>query len=232
MRPIIAIIRRRRQTSNGSEGSARQRGEAAGAAPTLVIAAGFERQEIDGVLRQAGIRVLDVRIRNFDELLVAIKQIGNAVGCPRQAENLVGQMRAELNAIAAGSDAMARRPKVFVEIGEHPLMTAGGGSFLDDLIARAGGVNVAHEIPQPYPSISPEKVVEWNPDAIVVARMGRPGDAAARLSQRIGWAGIAAVKNGKVIDDIDPDLLFRPGPRLIDGVKAMAIRLHNSERKR
>ena len=118
-----------------------------------------------------------------------------------------------------------------MEIGDHPLMTAGGTSFLDDLIARAGGVNVAHEISQAYTSINPEKVIEWNPDIIIVARMGRPGDAAVQLSQRIGWADISAVKNGRVIDDIDPDLLFRPGPRLIDGVKAMAVRLHKPEGK-
>ena len=84
-------------------------------------------------------------------------------------------------------------------------------------------------ISQAYPSINPEKVIEWNPDIIIVARMGRPGDAAVQLSQRIGWAGISAVKNGRVIDDIHPDLLFRPGPRLIDGVKALAVRLHKAE---
>ena len=110
-------------------------------------------------------------------------------------------------------------------------MTANAGSFLDDLIARAGGVNVAHEISQAYTSVNPEKVIAWNPDIIVVARMGQPGDAAARLAQRIGWADIRAVKNRRVIDDINPDLLFRPGPRLIDGVKALAKHLHSSEGK-
>ena len=118
-----------------------------------------------------------------------------------------------------------------MEIGDHPLITAGGISFLDDLIARAGGVNVAHGISQAYPSINPEKVVEWDPDIIIVAGMSQPGDAAVRLSQRIGWADIPAVKHGRVIDDIHPDLLFRPGPRLIDGVKALAARLHSPEGK-
>ena len=118
-----------------------------------------------------------------------------------------------------------------MEIEDHPLMTAGGTSFLDDLIVRAGGVNVAHEIPQAYTIINPEKVIEWDPDIIIVVKMGRPGDAAAQLSRRIGWADISAVKNKNVIDDIDPDLLFRPGPRLIDGVKTLAVRLHKPEGK-
>ncbi|MGO8748131.1 MAG: ABC transporter substrate-binding protein [Thermoguttaceae bacterium] len=195
--------------------------------PDLVIAAGLEREEIADVLRRSGIRVLNVRTRNFEELFDAIRQIGEAADKPQQAEAVITGMRAELEAIAArnGAERRGQRPKVFVEIGEHPLMTAGGASFLDDLIVRAGGVNVAHEISETYPSINPEKVIEWNPDAILVAPMGRPGDAAVQLSRRIGWADISAVKGGRVIDDIHPDLLFRPGPRLIDGVKALAARL-------
>jgi iron complex transport system substrate-binding protein len=58
--------------------------------------------------------------------------------------------------------------------------------------------------------------------------MGRAGLAAAELSRRIGWAGISAVKSRRIIDDIHPDLLFRPGPRLVDGVKALAVRLHDA----
>jgi iron complex transport system substrate-binding protein len=195
--------------------------------PDLVIAAGFEREDIAEELRRSGIRVLDVRIRDFDELFRAIRQIGDAADRLRQADRVIARMRAELEAVAtANGSAPRQRPKVFVEIADHPLMTAGRTSFLDDLIARAGGVNVAHEISQPYSSISPEKVVQWNPDIILVAWTGRPGEAAARLSGRIGWAEISALKNGRVIDDIHPDLLFRPGPRLIDGLKLLAARLH------
>ena len=115
--------------------------------PDLVIAVGIEREEVADVLRRSGIRVLDVPIRNFEELFAAIRQIGNAVGRPRQAEGVVARMRAELEAVTAHNAAKPRgqRPKVFVEIGDHPLITAGGASFLDDLIARAGGVNAAHE---------------------------------------------------------------------------------------
>ena len=198
-----------------------------------MIAASFEREDAAEALRQSGIRVLDVRIRNFEELFDAIRQIGKAVDRLPQAEGVVAQMRAELKSVAAENDAASRqqRPKVFVEIGDHPLMTAGGSSFLDDLIARAGGVNVAHEISEAYTTINPEKVVEWNPDIIIVTRMGQPGDAAVQLSRRIGWADISAVKNKRVIDDINSDLLFRPGPRLIDGVKALAVRLHKPEGK-
>jgi iron complex transport system substrate-binding protein len=198
--------------------------------PDVVIAAGLERSEVADVLRRAGIGVLDVRIGNFHELFDAIRQIGEAVDAHEKAKDLITRMQGELKALATRDSATRpeQRPHVFVEIGSHPLMTAGGGSFLDDLVTRAGGVNVAHSVSQAYPVISPEKVVEWNPDVIVVAEMGRAGLAATELSHRIGWADISAVKNRRIIDDIHPDLLFRPGPRLVEGVKALSARLHDS----
>ena len=74
-------------------------------------------------------------------------------------------------------------------------------------------------------------MIEWNPDIIIVAQMGQPGDAATQLSQRIGWADISAVKNRKNYRRHPSRFALSPGPRLIDGVKAMAVRLHKLEGK-
>ena len=117
------------------------------------------------------------------------------------------------------------RPRVFVEIWGDPLTTVGGKSFVDEVVRCAGGINVAHDLPQPYPTISPEKVIEWNPDVIIVCYMARKGGAAAEVAGRIGWQDIAAVKQGRIIDDLPNDLILRPGPRLIEGVKELAQRL-------
>ncbi len=120
----------------------------------------------------------------------------------------------------------SQRPRVFVEIEANPLMTAGAGSFIDDMIIRAGGRNVAHEIHEAYPRIDPEQVIAWNPEVILVAHSNTPGEAVKRLSEHIGWSNVVAVRQRQIIDDIDPDLLFRPGPRLADGVKELAEKLH------
>jgi ABC-type Fe3+-hydroxamate transport system substrate-binding protein len=50
--------------------------------------------------------------------------------------------------------------------------------------------------------------------------------AAQSVGGRLGWGGIKAVKTGRVYDDIDPDTLFRPGPRLIDGLRALNDRFY------
>jgi iron complex transport system substrate-binding protein len=200
--------------------------------PNLVIACGLEKPELVEVLRRAGVRVINVQktgyLAGFAELFDAIHQIGDATGRAAEAKKLIANMQAELDAVAAqvGTIDDAKRVRVFVEIEDGPLMTAGAGSFIDDLVNRAGGRNVAHEIAAAYPRIDPEKVIAWNPEVILVAHNGPPGEAAQRLARHIGWSDVAAVRERRVIDDIDADLLFRPGPRLVEGVKALAARLH------
>jgi iron complex transport system substrate-binding protein len=199
-------------------------------APDVVIAAGLEHPKVAQTLRGAGIRVLDVRIRSIDEMWQGLRQIGQAVGRPQRAEELIAAMQAELAAVSVRhrGTPQAQRPRVFVEIGDHPLTTAGGSSYLDDVIARAGGCNVAHDVAQAYFHVSPEQVIAWNPDFILTARMGQTEDPTAGFSRRIGWGEMSAVKRGAIIHDIPADYLFRPGPRLIEGVKALAQRLQQA----
>lgn len=199
--------------------------------PDMVVSSGLEKPDLLAVLQQSGIRVVNVQkngfMASFPELFAAIREIGEAAGRAAEAQAMVAGMQAELDSVAARVAAVdeAHRPRVFVEIEESPLMTAGAGSFIDDLITRAGGRNVAHEIRAAYPRVDPEKVIAWNPDVILVAHSDTPGEAAQRLARHIGWSDVAAVRQRQIIDDIDPDLLFRPGPRLVDGVKELAERL-------
>ncbi|MFH1265727.1 MAG: cobalamin-binding protein [Planctomycetota bacterium] len=198
--------------------------------PDLVIATGIERADATVILRRSGIRVLWVKTGNFPELFETLLEIGRQVERPQRAVELVATMQAELETIAEQHRHIPvdRRPRVFVEIWNDPVTTAGGGSFVDELITRAGGLNVAHELDAAYPAVNPEKVVEWDPNVIVLCYMNaeQPILAQEALAGRIGWNDIAAVRSGSVISDITPDLLLRPGPRLIEGAKALSRRLH------
>ncbi|GAF93673.1 unnamed protein product, partial [marine sediment metagenome] len=178
-----------------------------------------------------GIEVLDLRIRNFRELFDALLEIGQATETLQRAEKIVEQMQAELKTIAERFKPIQlwQRPKVFVEIWYDPITTAGQASFIDEVITRAGGVNVAGNIKQPYPRVNPEKVIEWNPDVIVLCYMGQGGCPGAQLAGRIGWADISAIRKGRIIEDISSDIILRPGPRLIEGVKILAQHLYGTE---
>jgi len=195
--------------------------------PDLVIATDFQSRQTAEVLKSRGIRVLDLRIRNFRETFEAFKQIGSAAGKPKRAEQVVAQMQSQLQTVTKRYKNIPTNqlPRVFVEIWNDPITTAGGTSFINDVIIHAGGINVAGGLTQAYPHISAEKVIEWNPDVIILCYMDGTGRAAAQLAGRIGWADISAVKTKRIIDDVPNDLILRPGPRLVEGVKVLAQRL-------
>jgi cobalamin transport system substrate-binding protein len=199
--------------------------------PTLVIGANLTSQEPIAILRRRGIPVLDLKMGSFREMFDGVREIGRATGRSDRAEELVAGMQRELDAVAAlHAEASGRaRPRVFVEVWDDPLMTAGGPSFIDEVIRRAGGVNVAHDLPQAYPTIGPEQVLAWDPDVIVLGHAAQGRETASRLRERIGWSGVAAVKAGRIVDDISPDHLQRPGPRLVEAVKALARHLRAEE---
>ena len=195
--------------------------------PDLVIATGLERPEATEALRRAGIRILWIKTGCFEDLFDAFRKIGREVGAAARAEQVVARMQAQLKAVGAGYRDVPReqRPRVFVEVWNDPLTTVGSASFVDELVERAGGVNVAHGVAEAYPTINPEKVVEWNPEVIVLSYMSQQ-QASAALAKRIGWDRIRAVRSGRIISDIPSDLLLRPGPRLVDGVRALNQELY------
>jgi iron complex transport system substrate-binding protein len=105
------------------------------------------------------------------------------------------------------------------------LTTAGNGSFVDQLITLAGGINIAWDTKRPYSIFSPEEVIHRNPDCIITAYMDSK-NALTLVKQRFGWQGINAVKNNRIYDDIDSDLLLRPGPRIVQGLKEIYKRMY------
>ena len=101
------------------------------------------------------------------------------------------------------------------------LTVVGGHSFVDEVIRAAGGDNIAGDSAQPYPQYSVERMLARAPEVIVVgSHKGGP-----TLQPLLAHASLPAVQN-KRIHLVDGDLLFRPGPRLADGVELLARLLH------
>jgi len=124
---------------------------------------------------------------------------------------------------------VANKPKVsvVVEISPPPsLMVAGPGTFIDDAIRIAGGKNAFSDAQQPFPLVSLETLVAKDPDVYIVAAKGKTGSQILdEVRKRSGFSNLRCVREGRVYG-IDPDLLFRPTPRLIEGVEKLAQLLH------
>ncbi len=191
-------------------------------APDLVVAVGsLQRQAIDR-LTELGVPVLAVNPKSLDGVLSAISMIGTAAGVEARARALTAQLRERIEAVESrvSGERTSRRPRVFVEIWNDPLMTAGPGTFIDELIAAAGGENVAHDAMAEWPQIDAEAVIQKDPEVIVLTNFNLE-EALARPA----WQTIAAYRSGRVFE-VDPDLLVRPGPRLVQGLEELARLLH------
>ncbi|MFO7898588.1 MAG: cobalamin-binding protein [Planctomycetota bacterium] len=188
--------------------------------PDLVITTGFRDPEVKQALETAGVRVLTVNQSSLEDVVTAVGMIGRATGCERRAARYARTLRGRIERATVDLPE-SERPRVFVELSPQPLSTGAEGTFLDDLIRRAGGRNIAHDMSKPWTRISPDTVVARDPQIIIVAYPMK-GDPQERLANRIGWGRVSAVRDGWVVGSIDRDLLLRPGPRLVDGLEALA----------
>ncbi len=195
--------------------------------PDIVFATGLEQASIVDDLRRLGMKVFVSDPASFKELFSSIREIAKLIHREQKAELLIRQMEERIERINDKVKLIpqAKRLSVFIEIGVDPLMTAGSGSFVGELISLAGGINIASDLPRSYSYFSSEQVLERNPDCIILGYMNKNPDA-LKIGSRLGWGNIAAVKNNRIYRDIDPNLFFRPGPRLVEGLEAIHKRLY------
>ncbi len=195
--------------------------------PDYIFCTGLEQAAAIQNIKKLNLNIYVADPANFDELFLTILDIGKITNRLDKAQKLVDTMKKEIDEISLKVKLLGlnQRKRVFIEIWHEPLMTAGKGSFIDELLTLAGGVNVAHEVIRPYCNFSSEKVVELNPDVVLMAYMDKQSPLKI-VETRLGWKNISAVKNKKVFNDINPDLLLRPGPRIVDGLKEIYKRLY------
>lgn len=195
--------------------------------PDLILATGLEQASSVEKLRQLGLSIYVSDPANIEELFASLREIGSLTHREKEAMLLVNQMKAAVEAIKSRVAVVSRgeKPKVFIEIWHDPLMTAGKGSYVDELIRIAGGENIAFDAPRPYSYFSVEQVIECDPDYIILGYMSQLTPLSV-YGERLGWKEITAVKNKRIYNDINPDLFFRPGPRLVEGLQAIHEKLY------
>lgn len=166
---------------------------------------------------------------NIHELLGSIQDIGIITHRKNESQKLIQNMRLSISKIQEKVKIIPseKRPKVFIEIWPAPLMTAGKGSFLNELIELAGGKNIASDVRRPYTYFSPEQVIQRNPDIIVIGYQTKENPSML-INQRLGWQKIKAVSDKRVYSDINPDILLRPGPRITKALGQLYKKFYNN----
>lgn len=196
--------------------------------PDIIFTTGLEQAPVVLRLEKLGLKVIVSDPKNIPELFESIIQIGKATGREQEARLLVEGMRARIDIIKFMVEKIRedKRPKVFIEIWHDPIMTAGPGSIVDEILTLAGGKNIAYDVPRAYSRFSTEAIIERNPDVIILGYMNKDNTKDAVLN-RLGWQNIKAVRNKRVVSDINPNLIFRPGPRIVNGIEEIYRHLYN-----
>jgi ABC-type Fe3+-hydroxamate transport system substrate-binding protein len=201
-----------------------------GLQPDLVLGAGGETPDVDKQLGDAHITVVDLPIAtNLGDILNDITLVGQLVHADPAAARLGAALRARIEAVKQ-KVADLHPVSTYVELDYSTPgkpFVFGGGSFGDEVIRDAGGSNVFgnNTSGQGFPQVSDESVIAANPQVIVLTEDPQFGGTPQAVYARGAWSGIAAVKNKRVYG-MDPNIISRPGPRIVDALEQMAKLLH------
>ncbi|HXW75773.1 MAG TPA: helical backbone metal receptor [Candidatus Eremiobacteraceae bacterium] len=193
-------------------------------APTTVIALHDQETEGGPIARTLpNVSVIYLPNRRLPDLYADIDGVGEACGSVASAHALVLTMQREIGAIATREARVRPKPRVLYLLG-LPGYVAGTQSYLSDLISIAGGVNAAQGVDEAYPDLDAEAILAADPDVLVVAHDVPFG---ADVRSREPWRSLRAVHDGAVVSPPNDDIIERPGPRIIQGLRWLATALHS-----
>jgi iron complex transport system substrate-binding protein len=198
------------------------------AKPDLVVCETIEQQRaVAETLKRTGLNILTLRVESIEELYEAIQSIGQATDSNAAAEQLATDIKKQIEKIHEKFSS-AKKVKVLWVMQTEPVRVAGVKTFINEIIEIAGGQNAVGPTPDQYPSVGSEVILGCGAEVIIQSAMGTEDIAKQQESAEKFWSrfgNLPAVKN-KRIYVIDPDTVLRLGPRLPQGVQAVAKCLH------
>ncbi|KTT15188.1 ABC transporter substrate-binding protein [Pseudacidovorax intermedius] len=183
--------------------------------PDLVLAAKSSR--VVERLQALGLTVAVLEPKTQADVERVMVKVGTLLGV-EGAPVLWKRLQADLDAAARSVPEARRGQRVYFEVNNGPY-AAGESSFMGETLTRLGARNIVPAAMGPFPKLNPEFVVRADPDLIMVGARSAVG-----LEQRPGWAGIRAVRDGRIcrFSAAQSDVLVRPGPRLGEAARLMA----------
>ncbi len=192
--------------------------------PDLIVSSDLVPRAQLEQLRGQGIPYIILADRTLDDVFKTIRLAGVFTGHVAEADSLASNLSDRVDAITSKTlAANVSAPEVYVEY--YPMWTYGPGSFGDDLIKLAGGINIAANASSEYPEITSEFVIAKDPQIIVYTVGVMSTTTPESIAEREGWSNITAVEQTHIYS-IDDNLLSRYGPRIVDGLEQLAEIIH------
>jgi iron complex transport system substrate-binding protein len=190
--------------------------------PDLVLAFSDLQADLARELVKRGLPVFTFNQRTVAEILQMVRMLGGMVGCHDRGEALAARLERELEAIARSASRFARRPRVFFEEWDDPLIS--GIRWVEELVEIAGGQPIFPELASARLArdriVGSAEVARRRPDVVIASWCGKAVNK-RRIAERPGWADTGAVRDGHVYE-IKSTYILQPGPAaLTEGVRQL-----------
>jgi iron complex transport system substrate-binding protein len=183
--------------------------------PDLILVAYGTPMDVINNLVGLGLTVFGIKTTDLDDLLNDIRRVGEITDKEVEAQTLTSEMANKIQTVTNQTQELEQRPRVFYIVWHDPLWTAGSGTFINELIEKAGGVNICQNITG-YATISIEEVIARDPEIIITSEWSY--DWAMNATE---LASTNASQTGRIYT-CDDNLVQRPGPRLVEGLEWFA----------
>jgi iron complex transport system substrate-binding protein len=160
-----------------------------------------------------------LRTQKIEDISVTLKKLGEITGHEKEASQVATGMQEKINQVVSETSGLPR-PRVFLEVWDRPLMTAGPDTFLGQLIQMAGGQNVVEGLADSWGQISEEVVIQKDPE-IVLLLTTRKQD----IINQPEWKETTAVKTGRIYE-LNRTLFSQPSPKIVDALQQLVTMIH------
>jgi len=195
--------------------------------PDFILAEEVNGIEVINTLAGLGFKLFGTKSTDLDDLLDDIKTVGQITDKEAEADELIAQMTSKIRAVTGRTTWLLpeEKPTVLHICWHDPIYTSGQGTFVHDLVDKAGGVNIFGDL-EGWPAVSIEAVITRDPEVIIVTAMGGTGSTTWDwVNSEPRLKDLSARKNDRIYY-IESNWLERPGPRMVLGLEAVAKYLH------
>jgi len=192
--------------------------------PDLIVMLDDAQKRDVQKLEGFGLPVYTLNPNTVIEVMGALVELGEVTGTGEKAEEVVMQMKKRILSVETKVRDLPSK-KVLVIVGYKPLIVVGGENFIDDVLRYAGAENIAGQAKAAYPQYSFEKLLDDNPDYIIIPE-GVVEKKEIEADSR--WQSLDAVKNARILF-INADVLSRPGPRVVEAIEEIAEFIHEEK---
>ena len=196
----------------------------------MVLSASAQKKDIK-IFGKFGLLVKPVDPQSVEEVMKTLLELGKVTGKDKEAQDLVKQLKQRLVEVKKtikkhkplladvlklwGSQPKER--KALVIVGLDPLIVAGGGTFVDDILKKSGVENLAKKAKAAYPQYSIEMLVQENPQYLIIADNLMSEE---KIKKDPRWSSLHAIRDNRVLF-INADILSRPGPRVVEAIETI-----------